>query len=60
MKALLKLSFLRKQESSLFGFSPLLRFWIPVFTGMTILLLFPSYAAADVSVHGFIQGNYSA
>ncbi len=60
MKALLKSSFLRKQESSIFGFSPLTRFWIPVFTGMTILFLFPLYAiASDISLHGFLQGSYS-
>jgi hypothetical protein len=61
MNAFLKSSFLRKQESSLFCFFSLLCFWIPVFTGMTILFLFPFYAtASDVSIHGFFQGNYSA
>ena len=60
MKVLLKSSFLRRQESSFFGFFPLLRFWIPAFAGMTGLLLFPFFAmAADISVHGFFQGNYS-
>jgi hypothetical protein len=55
-----KLSFLRKQESIIFDFFTSLRFRIPVFTGMTVLLLLPLIAAAsDVSLHGFIQGNYS-
>ncbi|MBI5683066.1 MAG: hypothetical protein HZC45_07880 [Deltaproteobacteria bacterium] len=68
-KISLKLSFLRMQESSIFGSSELLYFWIPVpclklagtgFMAMTISLLFPFHAmASDISIHGFLQGNYS-